>query len=144
MSHFAYIQKNISDKYYTVTNVIVAEQEYIDSGNCGDPANWVRTSYNGNIRNIYAGIGYLYDKDLDIFLPPRPFSSWTLREYDKETLDEDDNIITIKAYSWIAPIPSPNVFGDDTPFIWLEEEQKWIINPYWDDINKTWKAHVQK
>ena len=41
---------------------------------------WVQTSYNGNFRKNYAGIGYRYDDDLDAFISPKPFTSWTLNE----------------------------------------------------------------
>ena len=31
---------------------------------------WIKTSYNGNIRKNYAGVGYTYDEELDAFIPP--------------------------------------------------------------------------
>ena len=77
MSHFAEI-----DKDGTVLRVIVAEQDFIDSGAVGDPSNWVKTSYNTKggvhekggapLRKNYAGRGYKYDKTLDAFIPPEP------------------------------------------------------------------------
>ena len=39
-----------------------------------------RTSYHGNIRRHYAGIGYTWDEARDAFIPPQPFPSWTLDE----------------------------------------------------------------
>lgn len=81
MSHFAEIDENGN-----VIRVIVAEQDFIDSGEVGDPNNWIQTSYNtcqgkhtkGGIplRKNFASIGYKYDKDLDAFIPPKPFESW--------------------------------------------------------------------
>jgi hypothetical protein len=74
MSHFAQIQNNI------VVQVIVAEQDVIDSGLFGDPASWIQTSYNTHngvhvlggtpLRKNFAGIGYIYDPVADEFNPP--------------------------------------------------------------------------
>jgi len=91
MSHFARIDENS-----TVTQVIVAEQEFIDTGAVGDPSNWIQTSYNTRagvhygadgqpdsgvaLRKNYAGIGYSYDSERDAFIPPKPFASWNLNE----------------------------------------------------------------
>jgi hypothetical protein len=57
MSHFAKI-----DKDNIVTKVIVAEQDFINSGAVGDSFLWIQTSYNGNFRNQLAGVGFTYDK----------------------------------------------------------------------------------
>ena len=82
MSHFAKVENGI------VTQVIVAEQDVIDSGLFGD--GWVQTSYNTRagqhpegrpLRKNFAGIGYSYDSILDAFIPPRPEGSgWVLNE----------------------------------------------------------------
>ena len=61
MSHFAEI-----DKDGKVLRVIVAEQDFINSGLVGDSFNWVQTSYNNNFRKQYAGRGYTYDKVKDV------------------------------------------------------------------------------
>ena len=77
MAHYAFITDNI------VTEVIVGidENELIDGL---DPETWYanfkgqtckRTSYNGNIRKNYAGIGYTYDAVRDAFIPPKPNDS---------------------------------------------------------------------
>jgi hypothetical protein len=95
MAHYAFLDKN-----NVVTEVIVGkdETELIDGL---DPETWygnfrgqkcVRTSYNGNIRKRFAGIGYTYDADRDVFIAPQPFPSWVL---DNETTD------------WKAPIAAP-------------------------------------
>lgn len=77
MSHFAQIDSN-----NIVVNVIVAEQDFIDSGVVGDPKLWVQTSYNTYagahklggtpLRKNYAGVGYTYDPQRDAFIPPKP------------------------------------------------------------------------
>jgi hypothetical protein len=64
MSHFARVENGI------VTAVIVAEQNFIDSGAVGDPAQWIETSYTSSIRGVYAGIGFTYDPVSDQFTPP--------------------------------------------------------------------------
>jgi hypothetical protein len=108
MSHFAKIENGI------VTQVIVAEQDVIDSGILGD--GWVQTSYNTHggqhpngtpLRKNYAGIGYTYDSQRDAFIPPKPFPSWTLVE---------DTCL------WSAPIAIPTEGG---PYKWNETNQSW-------------------
>jgi len=68
-----------------------------------------QTSYNGNFRKNYAGIGYTYDKSRDAFMPPKPYSSWILNE---------------DTCRWDAPIAMPN---DDQRYIWNEETQAWTL-----------------
>ena len=115
MSHFAEVINGI------VQRVIVAEQDFIDTGIVGDSSNWVQTSYNNNIRNIFAGVGYLYDKSRDIFLKPQPFPSWALQLVEEKGLDDNYNIVVLKSYwDWVPPIPKPN-----KPCSWDEKNQKW-------------------
>ena len=102
MSHFAKIDSN-----NIVTEVIVAEQDFINSGAVGDSFLWIQTSYNGNFRKNYAGIGYTYDKTRDAFIPPKPYPSWTLNE---------DTCL------WEAPVPYPN---DGNMYEWNETDQQW-------------------
>ena len=66
-----------------------------------------RTSYNGNIRKRFAGIGYIYNDRLDAFILPKPYPSWTLND---ETAD------------WEPPVPKPDSVGY---FVWNEEQQRW-------------------
>lgn len=107
MAHFAKVEAGV------VTNVIVAEQDFIDSGAVGEPSSWVQTSYNNNIRKRFAGIGYLYMPHIDAFVPPKPFDSWVLNE---ETAE------------WEAPTPRPK---DDKYYSWDEETLAWklVDNP---------------
>ena len=72
MSHFAEIKDGV------VKRVIVAEQDFMNSGLVGDSFNWVQTSYNSNFRNKFAGVGDTYDKVNDVFIEPQPYPSWTL------------------------------------------------------------------
>ena len=73
MAHFAKIENNI------VTNVIVVGNEQAPTEAEGKAfiadilkleGDWKQTSYNGNIRKQYAGIGYTYDAQLDVFIEP--------------------------------------------------------------------------
>jgi len=100
MSHFAKLNNNI------VTEVIVAEQDFINSGAVGDSFLWVQTSYNNNFRKQYAGIGYTYDKVNDVFILPQPFASWTLDA----------------SFDWQPPIAKPD---DDKMYAWNEDTQAW-------------------
>jgi hypothetical protein len=69
-----------------------------------------RTSYNGSIRANYAGIGYKYDKDFDVFVPPQPYPSWKL------------NYTT---FLWESPVVMPNeVEGYD--WKWSEINKEWV------------------
>ena len=69
---------------------------------------WKQTSYNNNYRKQYAGIGYEYDEDGDVFVSPQPYPSWSL---------DDD-------YDWQAPTAKPD--GD---YVWNEDEQEWVEAP---------------
>ena len=102
MSHFAEI-----DKDNVVQRVIVAEQDFINSGAVGDSFNWVQTSYNNNFRKNYAGVGYTYDKTRDAFIAPKPYPSWML---------DDDTC------KWNAPTAHPD---DDKQYSWDEDTTSW-------------------
>lgn len=113
MSHFAEIDHND-----IVIRVIVAEQDFINSGALGHPRRWIQTSYNmyggvhlkGGIplRKNFAGIGFTYDRSLDAFIPPRPFASWQL--------NQDTGL-------WDPPVPSPE---DEKTYTWNEESLSWV------------------
>jgi len=128
MSHFAKVENGI------VTQVIVAEQDVIDSGLFGDPSLWIQTSYNtrGNIhpegrplRKNYAGVGYSYDQMRDAFIPPQPFPSWTL---DPTTC------------LWICPRLYPD---DGRKYVWNEQTTSWKPDDdkeySWDEDSFSWK-----
>jgi len=119
MSHFAQVVNG------TVAQVIVAEQDFINSGAVGDPSQWVQTSYNTYagahrnggtpLRKNYAGIGMVYDAGRDAFYAPQPYPSWTL--------DEATCI-------WGAPVAQPDVVlptteADGTGWTWDEATVNW-------------------
>jgi hypothetical protein len=101
MTHFVKL-----DSTNTVTEGIVAEQDFINSGLVGDSFLWVQTSYNNNFRKQYAGIGYTYDKVNDVFILPKPYASWTL--------DGD--------HDWQPPTAMPD---DGKEYEWNEDTQTW-------------------
>ena len=108
MAHYAFLDTN-----NVVTEVItgIDETELIEGL---EPEIWYgnfrgqvckRTSYNGNIRKQYAGIGYTYDEVNDVFVTPKPYPSWTL----------DAN------HDWQPPTPKP-----EGNYAWFEPNQVWI------------------
>ena len=103
MSHFAEIDSN-----GIVQRVIVADQDFIDSGVVGDAVNWIQTSYNHNIRKQFAGIGFTYDKAKDKFIAPQPYASWAL--------DANDD--------WQAPVAMPE--DADKRYYWDEDTTNWV------------------
>ena len=114
MAHYAFLDNN-----NIVTEVIVGidETELIEGVY---PEIWYgnfrgqtckRTSYNGNIRKNYAGIGYSYNEELDAFVPPKPYDSWTLNE---------DTCL------WNPPVAYPE---DDQMYTWNEETTSWDLAP---------------
>lgn len=105
MGYFAHIDQNS-----VVITVIVADQEFINTGNEGDPVNWIETSIDGSFRKQYAGIGYSYDAQADVFICPQPYPSWVL----------DSN------YDWVAPVPYPQ---DGKQYRWDESTLSWVEVP---------------
>ena len=103
MSHFAKLDSN-----NIVENVIVAEQDFINSGVVGDSFLWVQTSYNGNFRGKYASMGDTWDKVNEVFISPQPYPSWVLNE-------------TSCIYE--APVPYPT---DDLMYSWDEDTTSWV------------------
>jgi hypothetical protein len=115
MAHYAFL-----DNQNIVTEVIVGidETELIEGL---DPETWYgnfrgqvckRTSYNGNIRKNYAGIGFTYDSKLDAFIAPKPFDSWIL---DEETCH------------WQPPTPYPT---DGFTYFWNETQTNWELSNF--------------
>jgi hypothetical protein len=108
MSHFAKVENGI------VTSVIVAEQDFIDTGAVGH--GWIQTSYNtlGNqhpegrpLRGNYAGIGYTYDDVNDVFIAPKPFDNW---------------VLDTATWLWNPPIAMP---VDEYFYTWNQETTAW-------------------
>lgn len=117
MAHFAQIDNN----NIVVQVIVVDNQNLIDANGgeseatgiayiesiLGTDMSWVQTSYNGNFRNKYAGIGYYYDQQKDAFISPQPFESWTLDS---------------SGLNWIPPVPYPE---DGNVYQWNEKVGYW-------------------
>lgn len=120
MAHFAQI-----DNDNTVVQVIVVEQDVINTGLFGDPAKWIQTSYNTRggvhygpdgepdggtaLRKNYAGIGYSYDATRDAFISPKPYPSWLLDE---------------ATCWWTPPVAQPEP-QEGVIYSWNEDTQTW-------------------
>lgn len=111
MAHFAKVENGV------VTQIIVIDQDTLNTGLWGDPASWVQTSYNTHggvhpegrpLRKNYAGVGYSYDAQRDAFIPPKPYASWLLNE---------DSCL------WEPPTPMPT---DGKLYNWDEDTTSWV------------------
>jgi hypothetical protein len=122
MSHFARVQNGV------VIEVNVAERDILDTGLWGDPAEWIQTSYNTHggvhydpatgqpdggiaLRANYAGRGYTYDAENDVFYAPQPYPSWT---------------IAAPAWTWTPPVAYPT---DGKIYTWTESTLTWDLAP---------------
>ena len=87
MAHFAKLENNVVTQVIVVSNQDILNEQGQESEEKGIAfcsnllgGTWKQTSYNGNIRKNYAGIGYTYDEGRDAFIPPKPYNSWLLDE----------------------------------------------------------------
>lgn len=114
MAHFAQLNENNIVLQVIVVSNDDAPTEAAGIIFCqsllGADTRWVQTSYNGNFRVRYAGIGCTYNVALDAFIAPQPYPSWTLNT---TTCD------------WEPPVPYPD---DGKPYVWDEETLSWV--PY--------------
>jgi hypothetical protein len=114
MAHFAQIDNN-----NVVINVLSVPDEQQHRGQdflANDlqlGGRWVQTSYHNNIRKLFAGVGYIYNEQLDIFLPPKPYNSWVLDTEKGE---------------WAAPIARP-------------EDVEGYAN-IWDEVKREWRTEL--
>lgn len=116
MAHFAKLDdNNVVVQVIVVNNEDVMDENGVEKEEVGVAycqnlfgGNWVQTSYNGNIRKHYAGIGYTYNADIDAFVPPQPYPSWALN---------------MEHIMWEPPVPYPQ---DKKVHFWNEETQSWV------------------
>ena len=118
MAHFAELdENNIVTRVVVVNNDVLLDESGVESEQKGiefltslyGGGTWRQTSYNGNLRSRYAGPGRIYNPIRNVFMSPRPFSSWTY--------DEENN-------TWKPPVPYPSV--EDKSFLWDEATQTWV------------------
>lgn len=107
MAHFAELDEN-----NVVIRVLVTDNDAPNEGydwlieNLG--GRWIQTSYTSRIRKNFAGIGFIYDDNLDAFIPPKPYTSW---------------LLNTETCLWEAPVAKPN---DGNYYQWNEELQNWV------------------
>ena len=116
MAHFAKLNENNNVLAVHVVNNDVITVDGVESEQAGidfltslhGHTLWKQTSYNGNIRKNYAGIGFTYDAGRDAFIPPQPYPSWTLDE---------------TTCRWEPPVAYPT---DGKQYGWFDPNQEWI------------------
>jgi hypothetical protein len=116
MAHFAKVNNNIVEQVIVVNDNDCLDQYGNESDVIGSlfchnllGGHWIQTSFNNKIRKQFAGIGYTYDPNADVFIAPQPFPSWSL----------DAN------HDWQPPIPQPE---PKELYSWNEEELEWRYN----------------
>jgi hypothetical protein len=119
MSHFAKVL------YGKVTQVIVAEPEFFNTFLDSSPGEWIQTSYNTRggehpenkpLRGNFAGIGFIYDYQNDVFYPPKPV--------DKNKISCDSWTISAPKWTWTPPSEMPK---DDKIYAWNESTLNWDL-----------------
>jgi len=116
MAHFAKLDdNNVVTQVVVVDNRDTADAFGVEKEHIGAAflerilgGVWKQTSYNGNMRKNYAGVGYTFDAQRDAFIPPKPFDSWILIE---------------ESCQWNPPVPYPN---DGKPYTWDESNLQWV------------------
>ena len=114
MAHFAELVNGIVARVIVVSNADTAsngvEDGAIGAAFCHNllGGEWVQTSYNGNMRFNYAGVGFTFDMARDAFIAPQPYPSWELDE---------------ATCRWEPPVARPSAGG---PWIWNEETLSWV------------------
>jgi len=122
MAHFCKLdENNVVTEVHVVANRDTSDANGVEKEYIGQAfleklfgGTWKQTSYNGNIRKNYAGIGYTYNADIDAFVPPKPFASWVLNE---------------ETAQWEAPTPMPEDAGTGEPpkmYSWDEDSINWV------------------
>ena len=117
MAHFCRIDENgVVQQVVVVDNKDTADAFGVEKEHIGAAhlekilgGTWKQTSYNGNMRKNYAGIGYTYRADIDAFVAPKPFASWILNA----------------DAQWEAPVAMPT---DGKMYSWDEASTSWVAN----------------
>ena len=124
MAHFATLnESNIVIRVEVVNNNVILDDDDAEQEQLGidflislyGAGNYKQTSYNGNIRKNYAGIGYTYDSGRNAFIAPKPYPSWTLVE---------------DTCRWTAPVEEPD---DNKVYDWNEDAYQADNNNGWEE-----------
>lgn len=123
MAHFAKIDENgLVEQVIVLDDSDCGGGEFPESESIGQQylsergmeGTWKQTSYNANFRNKYAGIGWTYSEEHDVFLEPKTFDSW---------------VLNTTTFDWEAPIPMPDdANGEDINYLWDEENGQWVLS----------------
>jgi hypothetical protein len=119
MAHFAKLGPgNVVEQVIVVDNRDTSDPDGVEKEHIGAAfcerlfgGTWKQTSYNGNKRKNYAGIGFTYDEQRDAFISPKPFASWVLNE---------------DTCQWKAPVDMPT---DGQMYSWDEATTSWVVIP---------------
>jgi hypothetical protein len=116
MAHFARVADGVVLSVHLVADEViigangaqseVLGQEFLANLWGYDSAELVQCSYEGDMRNVYPGVGFLYIETLDVFVSPSPYLSWVLDE---------------ATCQWAAPTPKP-----DGEYVWDEQAGEWV------------------
>jgi len=149
MAHFAKIDENtrevlqvlhVNNSDIVDSNGVEQEiigQQYLETHNNWPADLWIKTSYNTEnnthkengtpFRGNYAGIGYIWDQENQIFWPPKPFGSWV-----KNTSEA----------RWQSPIGDPPAFTQEQLDQNAQYTHLWVYN--WDEVNNSWNLTNEK
>lgn len=117
MAHFARINNNEVLQVIVINNGVLLDENGLESeakgiefckDTYGQDTNWIQTSYNSKFRGVFAGEGFTYNSEKDVFTPPKPFESWSL---------SDDG------FTWLSPVPYPS---DGDYYYWNEQSMSWV------------------
>ena len=141
MAHFAKTDSNnVVQQVIVVKNDVLLDSEGNESEQLGidfckslygQDTTWIQTSYNGNMRARYAGVGMSYDALNNVFITEQPFPSWTLNTTN----------------DWVSPLANnPSSGSGDYGAVWQEDNQRWIAfraegqeNPdVWNPSTQQW------
>lgn len=119
MAHFVRLDSfNRVDKVIVISNDDILDENGAENENLGiqlcrelignENSTWVQTSYNSSFRNKFAGIGYTYSLENNVFIEPKPYESWTLNE---------------STFDWEPPVAYPT---DGKVYNWNEDSGSWV------------------
>ena len=108
MAHFAKLdENNVVTQVVVVDNKDTADASGVEKEHIGAAhlekilgGTWKQTSYNGNMRKNYAGIGFTYEATRDAFIPPKPYSSWLLNDAELHAKMSAQAVESAQDYAW--------------------------------------------
>jgi hypothetical protein len=123
MAHFAKVENDVVSQVIVIDNESCQNLPFPESETIGQDfiksigleGKWLQCSYNENFRKNFPGTGYVYDKNLDAFIPPKEYDSWVLNQ---------------ETGRWEAPVPMPITgTNKDSRLYWDEDTKSWKYEP---------------